>query len=346
MKHTIVSVANLNNAEVTATISAEVLAVTGLPAQDISEIKKGGSRRRIFRIKHSDNKTLICVIYDAVVAENVIFAPLSAFLQGVGISVPQIISFNKAENIILMQDLGDEDLFSFATASHEEQVAQYSATLREVRKLHTLELKTFPINEIALMPSFSHELYRWERNYFWEHFICRIVDKNAPAKIPADLEAELTMLADNLLAFPASLIHRDFQSQNVMVHQGKPFLIDFQGMRLGNPFYDVASLLYDPYRTLDEATRNELFLYYCDISQLSQPVTKLKKQFLDASLQRLLQALGAYGFLSEVVGNHHFRQYIPQAICNLQTVILQTESYPKISHFILSLDKKRFSTKI
>src|SRR5919109_1953587 len=109
-----------------------------------------------------------------------------------------------------------------------------------------------------LPAEFNSELYLWEQNYFFENCLGRYfkIDKAKLAQL-ASLPA-LQEIADRLASFPRVLVHRDFQSQNIIIRNGQAHLIDFQGMRPGLAEYDLASLLHDPYVELAETERREL----------------------------------------------------------------------------------------
>ncbi len=119
------------------------------------------------------------------------------------------------------------------------------------------------------------------------------------------------------------LIHRDFQSQNIIIRNGQACLIDFQGMRPGLGQYDLASLLYDPYVDLTDAERAELTAYYRDVQTENGVAVDGEFDFTLrlCAMQRLMQALGAYGFLGLVKGHKSFLQHIPKALNSLRGVI-------------------------
>jgi aminoglycoside/choline kinase family phosphotransferase len=142
------------------------------------------------------------------------------------------------------------------------------------------------------------------------------------------LEGELSRLADRLLSTPSGLIHRDLQSQNVMIRGGEPVLIDFQGLRRGSPFYDLGSLLFDPYVTFPEGAREELLGDYQGMCGSACSGEAFRELFLLASAQRLMQALGAYGFLGLKRAKPHFLAHIPAALDNLIAVTAEAGSLP------------------
>jgi len=180
------------------------------------------------------------------------------------------------------------------------------------------------------MESFGPDLYRWEREYFREHFVKGACGMAFDGSGEVALEAELSALATRLEETGRNLVHRDLQSQNVMVRNGEPFLIDFQGMRFGSPHYDLGSLLYDPYVDLAESEREELLSYYYGLSPQTLDWAVFQDRFREASVQRLMQALGAYGFLGLKKGLKAFLHHIPAGLANLTSAVSRLESLPRL----------------
>jgi len=125
-------------------------------------------------------------------------------------------------------------------------------------------------------------------------------------------------------------VHRDLQSQNVMLWQDEPYLIDFQGMRFGSRFYDLGSLLCDPYVTFSPAERGELLLFYYRLSDEELDWKSFQNAFWEASAQRLMQALGAYGFLGLAKGLKNYLTHVPAGLRNLRAAAENAESLPHL----------------
>src|SRR5256885_3297589 len=283
----------------------------------ISPIEKGGSDRKFYRGRCSSEQSLILVKYNLEREENRHYVEIGQFLETHGIHAPRIYYHDVDEGLIWLEDLGERDLFGYRDESWLVRRAFYESALDEVRKLHQLpEAVCIEMNQ-HLPAEFNAALYLWEQNYFFENCLGRYF-KIEPGTIDkfAALPA-LRDIAEKLAELPRVLVHRDFQSQNILLRNGQAYLIDFQGMRPGLAQYDLASLLYDPYVDLSEPERDELLAHY----RGKNPTPEFLETLQLCAMQRLMQALGAYGFLGLVRGYEHFLQHIPKAISSLRETV-------------------------
>ena len=289
------------------------------PRFDVDEIKitpieKGGSDRKFYRVNSSSDQTIILVKYNLEREENRHYVEIAQFLAGHGIRAPKIYFHDPAEGLIWIEDLGERDLFGYREESWLVRRAFYESALDEIGKLHRLPEEASHFIRGNLPAEFNAALYLWEQHYFFENCLGRYfkidnVKLAALATLPV-----LREIAERLDRLPRVLVHRDFQSQNIIMRNGQACLIDFQGMRPGVAQYDVASLLYDPYVDLVSAERAELITYYRE-QQIKNGIT-IDDDF-DATLQlcamqRLMQALGAYGFLGLVKATKIFSSTCPR----------------------------------
>jgi aminoglycoside/choline kinase family phosphotransferase len=175
----------------------------------------------------------------------------------------------------------------------------------------------------------DREMFLWETDYFARHCVGDFF--GCEAMLNDKWEKERLTIALSAAALPQVCIHRDFQSENIMLHKGKVRFVDFQGARLGPAEYDVASLLYDPYvPMLDHAVSERLFEYYVSIV----PHTASSHSFRMCAMQRLMQALGAYGKLSIHKGKDWYRAFIPVALERLADVIGQGRDFPVLRSIV------------
>jgi aminoglycoside/choline kinase family phosphotransferase len=282
---------------------------------EITAIEKGGSDRKFYRIQCSADQTLILVKYNTERDENRHYVEIAQFLNANKIRAPRMYFHDPAEGLIWMEDLGARDLYSYRGESWLVRRAFYESALDEAAKLHSLP-ESVEMRD-KLPAEFNAALYRWEQSYFFENCLGRFFQlENAKIESLVALPA-FNEIAESLGRLPRVLVHRDFQSQNILLRNGQAYLIDFQGMRPGLAQYDLASLLYDPYVDLAEGEREELLRHYCK----GKPSDEFRKTLRLCAMQRLMQALGAYGFLGLVKGHKQFLQYIPHAIELLRDVV-------------------------
>jgi len=311
---------------------AFVRAVLGLPAEAgivLTPVGRGGSDRDYWRAAACGRDSVILMRYGRLREENNYYAGIAGFLREIGVAVPAVLGHDPERGLLVMEDLGDEDLFALADAPGERRSGLYEKTLALAARLHACPPGLVPAG-VRLMPGFGPELYRWERDYFREQCLRKVCRLALSASEEGALEGELAALARRLLETPPSLVHRDLQSQNVMIVKGEPVLIDFQGMRPGSPFYDLASLLCDPYVRIGEADRAALIGYYYDLARPSCSREEFRGLFLLAAAQRLMQALGAYGFLGLDRGKARFLAHIPPALELLIDVTGRAGTLPRL----------------
>ena len=315
------------------------------PLLDVGEIKiapiqKGGSDRKFYRIRCSPDQALILVKYNLEREENRHYVTIANFLTEHRIRVPEIYFHDPDEGLIWLEDLGERDLYSYGDEGWLVRRAFYESALDQIAALHALPESVCIEMKQYLPAEFNSELYLWEQNYFFENCLGRLfkIEKEKLAQL-ASLPA-LQEIADRLASFPRVLVHRDFQSQNIIIRNGQAHLINFQGMRPGLAEYDLASLLYDPYVDLPESECAELTAYYRG-RQLENGIAingdfDLKLRL--CAMQRLMQALGAYGFLGLVKGHKDFLQYVPNALRALRWVVASIDNLQALAEFLTQID--------
>jgi aminoglycoside/choline kinase family phosphotransferase len=306
---------------------------------DLSPLQGRGSDRTFYRLKWGRKNSAILVHYDPKRVENAYYADIAAFLRDIDVPAPCLIRHDPIRCLIVMEDLGDTDLWSLRKTSWENRRVLYEKTLAIVHRLHSFPGKDFPSDRVRLMQGFGLDLYRWERDYFGDHFVRDVCGIELDPSFQLELEAELLALAGRLSGTMRCLVHRDLQSQNVMIRGGEPFLIDFQGMRFGSPFYDLGSLLYDPYVDFSDGERGQLLSFYYGISKWNPDWGTFQNYFWEASAQRLMQALGAYGFLGLKKDLRAYLEHIPAGIRNLHHASAQVTSLPRLLELSMACQK-------
>jgi aminoglycoside/choline kinase family phosphotransferase len=295
-------------------------ALQGLPC-DFEAILKGGSDRHFYRMTWptSDHPPMVLMVYTLARRDNPKFVPATHRLAALGVRVPEIYHFDASRLCVWLQDLGRDDLHSHRDHPWSELRPLYEDTLREAAKIHSVSAASLTASDLEeLEPPFDETLYLWEQDYFLDHFVRTHLRREFPDDQSAPVERCLRDLRRQLAGLPRCLVHRDFQSQNILLRNGQAWLVDYQGLRPGLAEYDLASLLFDPYVNLSRSQREELLQFYATLRGL--PFNKLRETFLLCAAQRLMQALGAYVNLSRNQGKPHFLQHLPTAIERLQGV--------------------------
>ena len=283
----------------------------------VEPLEKGGSDRKFYRVRAA-GQSRIYIQYGTSREENSHYVEIAEFLRSTGLNVPEVYHHDADAKVIWMQDLGEVDLWHYRNEPWEVRRPLYLRTLNQAAELHTTATAAVTAS-VALQPPFDQVLYQWEQDYFFENCLQGALGLDAATAEPFVTHPVFRAIIQRLTALPRSLVHRDFQSQNLMIQAGDAWLIDFQGLRLGLPQYDLASLLYDPYVALSEAERRELLAAYQAHPRVAA-AADFAEVFDLCALQRLMQALGAYGFLGLKKGKPHFLNHIPVAKKSLAEV--------------------------
>lgn len=251
-----------------------------------------GSDRVFFRAPGK-----VAVVYDDEKrAENARYAAHAKFLKSVGAPVPEVLVDLPDLKTLVLEDAG---------AERKMTLEEYVKVVEALAAFNAIDA-----SGLELEAPFDAKLYRWERELFAEHCLFARFRRELP-KAVAD---ELAGVASTLEREPLQLVHRDFQSTNVL-WRGEEFkFIDFQGMRLGPAIYDLASLVYDPYVEFSEGERRALIALYAKKSGRAE----IPEKTPFAAVERLVQCLGAYGRLS-AAGKTEFSKYVLPALENLLT---------------------------
>jgi aminoglycoside/choline kinase family phosphotransferase len=287
----------------------------------IEPLEKGGSDRKYYRIAVAGAHSLILVKYNDQREENRHYVAIAQFLERAGVRVPRIYFHDEGEGLIWMQDLGEEDLWASRAEPWPIRRSLYRSALAQVARLHADGMALLPEAGLTLQKEFNAELYHWEQEYFFENCLGR----HFGARADAVERAPFLEMAAGLAEKPRVLVHRDFQSQNIMIRGADAWLIDFQGLRPGLPQYDLASLLYDPYVTFTAGERRDLLDDYLTLAaENGLPIrTDFHETLRACAIQRLMQALGAYGFLGHVKARAEFLPHIPVALASLREVVAE-----------------------
>jgi len=288
----------------------------------------GGSGRRIFRLT-SGKISAIGILYN-VREENVAFLDFSKHFRRHGLPVPEIYAQDLDQGAYLEEDLGDTTLFEFLSANRAGKdiaapvIEAYRKVVAVLPRFQVEAGRDLDYSVCYPRSSFDHQSIAWDLNYFKYYFL-RL------AGIPFNeqaLEDDFGRLTQFLLAAPRDyFLYRDFQSRNIMLREGRPWFLDYQGGRKGALQYDIASLLFDSKADLPPELRSELLEEY--LQRLSAFVDLDRAAFMHYYYAyvyvRLMQAMGAYGFRGFYEHKLHFLQSVPYALKSLRWLLEHAE---------------------
>lgn len=283
-----------------------------------------GSGRNIIRLS-GGKFTAIGILYP-VREENLAFIEFSRHFRRHGLPVPEIYAEDLKQGAYLEEDLGDLTLFDFLSQNRDNQgigpvvIEAYRKTVAVLPRFQVEAGRDLNYKVAYPRGSFDRQSIAWDLNYFKYYFL-RL------AGIPFNeqaLEDDFGRLTRFLLTADREyFLYRDFQSRNVMLREGQPYFVDYQGGRKGALQYDIASILYDAKADLPPEIRQQLLEHY--LETLGKFIPLDREQFMRYYYAyvyvRLMQALGAYGFRGFYERKTHFLQSVPYALKNLRWLL-------------------------
>src|SRR5438128_5011108 len=284
----------------------------------------GGSGRKIIRLADKKNRA-VGILY-GVREENAAFLEFSKHFRRHGLPLPQIDAEAIDPGAYLDEDLGDTTLFEFLSKNRAGEsiapqvVEAYRKVVAVLPRFQVEAARDLNYKVCYPNPSFDRQSIAWDLNYFKYYFL-RL------AGIPFNeqaLEDDFGRLTEFLLSAPRDyFLYRDFQSRNVLLRNGDPFFVDYQGGRKAALQYDIASLLYDAKADLPPELRQQLLDHYLDglAGFIKLEREAFMRHFYAYVYVRILQALGAYGFRGFYERKAHFLQSVPYALKNLRWLL-------------------------
>jgi aminoglycoside/choline kinase family phosphotransferase len=283
-------------------------------------LKGDGSDRQWYRLKMGQ-KSMILVDHGIRTSDRInethAFVNIGRYLFDRGLPVPQIYEADTFAGYVLLEDIGNLNLQRVVrqSESSENVIDLYRRVIHLLIKFSTSGADQFDTGWCYQTSRYDRSLIlEKECRYFVEAFLNSYLGLQIKY---ADLKKEFEYLADNALKHSVQgLMHRDFQSRNIMIRKDQIYFIDYQGARMGPIQYDLASLLIDPYVDLPQHIQTHLLAYALEKmqGQMNLVADNFKGCYRFCSLTRNLQILGAFAHLTRVKGKMHFEKYIPAAV--------------------------------
>ena len=292
------------------------LARSGLPASTRIDLLAGdASDRRFVRVAPHGAPSRVLVVHTSPIdPAELPLLQVAELFRRLPVPVPTVLGIDAALGIVVLEDLGDETLeallASLPAAEHDAwyrgAIALIVAIQQGGHRLSDGQAPAAPPFRLA----FDTTKLLWELDFFLEHFVAGYRRHAfAPAARRA-LDTEFRTLADEMAGEPRVLCHRDFHSRNLMAHQERLYVIDFQDARMGPDTYDLVSLLRDAYAPLGSSSVDRLIAHYRALAGVADGAA-LRRRFRRTTIQRALKALGTFGYQVTVRGNDRYRTAVP-----------------------------------
>lgn len=312
----------------------QCLSILNEPCHALEPLWADGSNRRFFRVR-AEGRTLIALCHPdgrpCGTGENDAFVGIANHLKDKEVRVPSIYAYERDLGWIILQDLGNLSLQqAVLSASSEEEILDlYKPVLDLLLDLQVLGPEGFQDDWCYQGSKYDMDLMlERESGYFLRAFLkSQLKDYDEQT-----LQNEFLSLARMASDAPGYfLVHRDFQSRNILLpSRDMPYVIDFQGARRGPLQYDVAALIVDPYVPLSRNIRGKVLNAY--LQRLDASGVMGREQFVKhypvIGLHRNLQILGAYAFLGHVKRKPFFLQWIPSALTHLHSLLENHPEWP------------------
>ena len=241
------------------------------------------------------------------------FNCMQKFLKKMDIPVPDILRFDAERGLLFLMDCGDTHLADKIQAEPQNIVYWYQKAIEIIVTFHTRATENLTPDCPAKNLFFDKEKLMWEMDFMLEHYVQGILKNTLSFDEKNKTREALGTLCKALSDQDRVFTHRDYHSRNIMIHNGKLRVIDFQDARMGPCQYDLASLLKDSYIVIEESVRKELLEYYIECMQRDGREIKrdpFYKIFDWMSVQRNLKAIGTFAYQSKILGNDRYLQYV------------------------------------
>ena len=308
-----------------------------LPANKVrfSSLAGDGSKRIFWRFISPQSESSFIAMENAPVdafsrRENIAYFEIGRHLSQKGLPIPETYRFDLANGWFILEDLGDCNLQDRASL-YNNRIPLYQKVVETLFRLQIEGSEGFNTEWCCQTKRYNRlVMLRYEADYFRDSLLCNYLGLKrdwSELEAPFDYLAATASKADSHF-----FLHRDFQSRNIMVLNGKMGILDWQGGRLGPLAYDLASLLIDPYTNLSIHEKDQIYNYYLQLlgDYRTGWVDPFKKYYPYLAIQRNLQILGAFSYLSKVQGKPYFEAYIPKALKSLHGLLDELND-PKLS---------------
>jgi len=306
-----------------AAVAPTSRAITGGSAVTVRTLPGGASLRRYHRVAVEGGQPPTLVVMElgddrkpeevtaGEAPRELPFVDVLRYLERGNVAVPRLYHFDEPGGLLYIEDLGDDTFESRVQGADDETRARwYRAAIDDLVAIQRYAAAN-PSGSVAFTRGFDRDLLSWELDHFREWGLEAGAGATLSPVERAELDRQFRTIADRLAAEPRGFVHRDYQSRNIMVKEGRLRLIDFQDALLGTRAYDLVALLRDSYVVLSPSLVDRLVGYYAERAAVD--ATSFRALFDLQTVQRKLKDAGRFVFIDRVKHNPTFLQHIPSS---------------------------------
>lgn len=268
------------------------------------------------------------------------FARAQRWLESRGVPVPAVYAADEQERVLWLEDLGSVDFDAHVSQAGADVVAEYRDALALLASFQRATHEEVPADVAAR--GFDHTLLRWELDHYAEWRLETALGVSLGEAERLALNQHFDKLAHEIAALPRTVVHRDFQSHNIMVVDGRLVLLDFQDAMMGPVVYDAVALLRDSYVELDEEALDALVAHFAERLArepwCAMSVDEVTRAFYLQTLQRKLKDAGRFVFIERVRGNDGFLRFIPSSLRYVRHALARLPEWSALGSLLSSLD--------
>ena len=294
------------------------------------------SDRRYFRVLTPEAPSIVLSLYTSPFEfETLSFVNVARLLARMPVPIPAVLGHAADLGVLALEDLGDVTLQAHLGAATP---AEHAALYRQaVALIETIQARGAELESAEFVPygiAFDAEKLTWELDFFIKHFVEAYRGVVFAPEAREELQSEFGIVVEELASEPRVLCHRDYHSRNLMLHDDRLYIIDFQDARMGPDTYDLVSLLRDSYVDLPEQTVDELIAYFLALKGNAGNEREFRRRFDVMALQRNLKALGTFGYQTTARRNPVYIQYIPRALRYVRDNLEQQPRFARLREIL------------
>jgi aminoglycoside/choline kinase family phosphotransferase len=310
------------------------------PGARVVPLTGDASDRKYFRIIHADGSSLVLALHaGAIDFATLPFANVADLLHRIPLPVPAVLGHSDELGVLALQDLGDVTLQAhLGAASATDHAALYRQAVSLIEQLQRRGAELASTQYLPYGIAFDVEKLTWELDFFVKHFLEGYRGGRVEPADRAALAEEWSAIVSELAAEPRVLCHRDYHSRNLMLREGRLYIIDFQDARMGPDTYDLVSLLRDSYMDVTDRDLDDLIAYFLALKgrSPSADVDEFRRRFDLMALQRNLKALGTFGYQTITRRNPVYIQYMPRTLRYARTNLGKYPRFARLREILAS----------